>query len=85
MNLNLMSSEFEQKLEKYAKVILKVGLNLAKEDILERLMKNYELEAVIYDAFGGVLDFSEELKLGKVGKLTLKAAATKFCEKVYIQ
>ena len=47
----------------------------AKEDIAKRLMKNYELESEIYDAFGGVLDFSEDSKIGKAGKLALKAAA----------
>lgn len=47
----------------------------AKEDIAKRLRENHELEAVIYDAFGGVLDFSEDSKLGKAGRLALKAAA----------
>jgi len=47
----------------------------AKEDIAKRLMKNYELEAEIYDAFGGVLDFSEDSNMGKAGKLALKVAA----------
>lgn len=47
----------------------------AKEDIAKRLMKKYELEADIYNAFGGILDFSEGSKVGKLGQLALKAAA----------
>ena len=47
----------------------------AKEDIAKRLLKKFELKADIYDAFGGILDFSEDSKVGKAGKLTLKAVA----------
>ena len=47
----------------------------AKEDIAKRLKKNFELEAVIYDAFRGVLDFSEDSQVGKGGMLALKATA----------
>lgn len=47
----------------------------AKEDIAKRLIDNYNLKADIYEAFGGVLDFSESSKFGKIGKLALKAAA----------
>lgn len=47
----------------------------AKEDIAKRLTKNYEFEADIYNAFGGILDFSEDSKVGKTGKLALKLAA----------
>jgi hypothetical protein len=34
-----------------------------------------KLEAEIYEAFGGVLDFSEDSNIGKAGKLALKTAA----------
>ncbi|MBY9011201.1 MAG: flavodoxin domain-containing protein [Candidatus Lokiarchaeota archaeon] len=47
----------------------------AHEDIARRLTKNFELKADIYNAFGGVLDFSEDSKVGRVGKLALKATA----------
>lgn len=47
----------------------------SKEDIAKRLMKNYELEADVYNAFGGILDFSEDSKIGKAGRLALKLAA----------
>jgi len=38
-------------------------------------MKNYELKAEIYDAFGGILDFSEDSNVGRAGMLALKATA----------
>jgi len=47
----------------------------AKKDIAKRLMKKFELKADIYDAFGGILDFSEDSNVGKAGRLTLKAVA----------
>ena len=47
----------------------------AHEDIARRLIKNFELKADIYNAYGGVLDFSEDSKVGKAGKLALKATA----------
>ena len=47
----------------------------AREDIANRLMKRFELKADIHEAFGGVLDFSEDSKLGRSGRLALKLAA----------
>jgi len=47
----------------------------AKEDITKRLSEKFELKVDIYEAFGGILDFSEDSKVGKTGKLTLKAVA----------
>lgn len=47
----------------------------AKEDIAKRLMEKHELEADIFDAFGGVMDFTENSKLGKLGRAALKAGA----------
>jgi len=47
----------------------------ANEDITKRLMKNFELKADIYDAFGSILDFSEDTNVGRAGMLALKATA----------
>ena len=47
----------------------------AYEDIASRLAKNYELKADIHEAFGGILDFSEDSNIGRTGKLTLKMVA----------
>lgn len=47
----------------------------AHEEIARRLTKNFGLKADIYSAYGGVLDFSEDSKVGRAGKLALKATA----------
>lgn len=47
----------------------------AYEDIDKRLAENFELEAHIRDAFGGVLDFSEDSNVGRAGNLALKLTA----------
>ncbi len=52
----------------------------AKEDIAKRLMKNYELEADIYNAFGGIIDFSEDSKIGRTGQLALKLVGKGFSQ-----
>jgi menaquinone-dependent protoporphyrinogen IX oxidase len=50
----------------------------AYEDIPNRLDENFELTADIYDAFGGVMDFSEDSNIGRTGKSILKLVAMGF-------
>ena len=50
----------------------------AYDDIAKRLLEDFELEADIYDAFGGVLDFSENSKVGRAGRGVLKLVAMGF-------
>lgn len=47
----------------------------AKSDYLEKIMTQMGIEADIYDAFGGVFDFSEDSKMGSLDKGILKTAA----------
>lgn len=47
----------------------------ACEDIANRLTKNYKLNADIHQAFGGILDFSEDSNVGRTGKTILKTVA----------
>lgn len=44
-------------------------------DIYNRLEKNFELKADIHNAFKGVLDFSKDSNVGRVGKMALKLTA----------
>ena len=44
-------------------------------EITMRLENNFELQADIQEAFKGVLDFSENSKVGKAGKIALKLTA----------
>ncbi len=47
----------------------------AVNDYLEKVMKKMGIEADIYDAFGGVFDFSESTRMGSIDKKMLKLAA----------
>ncbi len=44
----------------------------AKNDYLEKVMAKIGIEADIYDAFGGVYDFSESSRMGSLDKRMLK-------------
>ena len=59
--------------------------NKAKEDILDRLMNDYELEADVYNAFKGVLDLSEDSNIGKIGKTMLRLGAKEQFKETDIQ
>ncbi len=47
----------------------------AKKDISKRLIEKFELEAELYEAFGGILDFSEDANIGRTGRAVLQLAA----------
>ncbi len=47
----------------------------AKDQFIKKLSKKYDLEPDIYDAFGGILDLSEDTKVGKGAKVALKIVA----------
>ncbi|MFO7796760.1 MAG: flavodoxin domain-containing protein [Promethearchaeati archaeon] len=47
----------------------------AKEDLKQRLMEDYGLEPDHYEAFGGVLDLSDDSNLGFLDKKMLKVAS----------
>jgi menaquinone-dependent protoporphyrinogen oxidase len=47
----------------------------ALNDVVFRLAKNFELKPDIHDAFGGVLDLSEDSNVGRAGRAALKLTA----------
>jgi menaquinone-dependent protoporphyrinogen IX oxidase len=46
----------------------------SREMLAEKLREKYEIEPDLYDAFAGVIDFSEDSNVGKTGQFALKAA-----------
>ncbi|MFX1534066.1 MAG: flavodoxin domain-containing protein [Promethearchaeota archaeon] len=47
----------------------------AKKLFIEDLLEKFNIEADIYDAFGGIFDFSESSKMGFIDKKALQLAA----------
>jgi menaquinone-dependent protoporphyrinogen oxidase len=56
----------------------------AKKEYLEKIMETTGVTAHIYDAFGGVLDFSESSEMGFLDKKMLKMASKKMQEETGI-
>ncbi|MFX1514432.1 MAG: flavodoxin domain-containing protein [Promethearchaeota archaeon] len=48
-----------------------------RADFIEKVLKKLDVQADIYDAFGGVLDFSPSSPKGKLAKILLKIAIKK--------
>jgi menaquinone-dependent protoporphyrinogen oxidase len=57
----------------------------AREEISSRLIENHELEADIYDAFGGVIDLSEDSKVGKLSRMALRLGAKEMSDEMGVK
>jgi menaquinone-dependent protoporphyrinogen oxidase len=56
--------------------------NHAKKEYLEKVIEELGIAVGIYDAFGGVLDFSESSRMGFLNKKMLRAAAKEMSEEI---